>query len=431
MRLRLSLLASALTVLGSIAAPGVSSAAPRYNHHLTIAAAPNPVVAGEGVVIYGRYLGPDSSAQTITLYHHVFGGKAGYQPVGTTTTTGSGYYEFTRQEAVVYTNRNWFVRGPNGSHSRTVHERVIPLVSINASGSSTDTNHPIVFTGHVKPDHAFGRVRLQQENGNGDDWRTLRSGRLDAGSAYAIAYRSRRPGVHDVRVVFAGDARNSRGVSDAITVNIEQAQVPGFTINSSAPIVPAGGSVTISGVLDQPGTSTPEPQSVVQLWGRHAHQRRFVVLADATTGSDGSYSFSQPGLTTNTAYYVATLKMPHTARRHTALLFQGVQDILNMQASTGSAATGQSVSLTGTVLPDKAGHVVYLQKLGKDRDFHTVAVSFVRFDSTFRFRWTLGAPGVHTFRARITSDGDNVGAASPPLSISATTPSASSLPPVS
>jgi hypothetical protein len=254
---------------------------------------------------------------------------------------------------------------------------------------------------------------------------------LDARSDYTIPYRWRRPGVHDVRVVFPGDDRNVRGISDSETINIQQAQVPGFTINSSDPIAPALGSVTISGVLDQPGTSTPEPGTVVQLWGRHPDQPRFVVLQDTPTGSDGSYSFNQAGLTTNTIYYVATLKMPHTPRRHTARLFQGVQDVVTMQPSTSSATTGQPVTFTGTVTPDKAGHVIFLQKLGKDGDYHTVAITFVRFDSTFQFRWNIGAPGTHTFRARITRDERNVGAVSPPVSITATAPPASSLPPAS
>lgn len=425
MRLRVCALACALTGLGSIGASGVASAAPTHNHDLTIAAAPNPVAAGEGVVIYGR-LGGGTSGEAITLYHHVFGGRPGYHRVGTTTTTSGGYYEFTREEGVVFTNRNWFVRGPDRSHSRTMHERVIPLLSINASSSSADTNQPIVFTGHVDPNHAFQRVFLQQENGSGDDWRTLKSDVLDASSDYAITYRWKRPGVHDVRVVFRGDRRNVRGESDSVTVNIQQAQVPGFTINSSSPIVSYGGSVTISGTLDEPNSNTPETGTAVQLWARQADQP-FTVRGQTTTGSDGSYSFPQAGLSTNTVYYVATLGMPHTSRRHTAHLYQGVRDLVTMQSNTSTATTNQTVTFTGTVLPDKAGHVIYLQKLGKNGDFHTVEVGFVRGDSTFQFRWTIGAPGTHTFRARITSDENNIGSVSPPVSITATAPPASTL----
>ena len=137
-------------------------------------------------------------------------------------------------------NTNWFVRGPDASHSRTVHEQVQALVKANAGTTSTDTAHPIVFTGTVTPNHAGGSVFLQEQRGSSDDWQTLKSGRLDANSNYSIAYRWRRPGERDVRVVFRSDDRNLRGVSDPVTVDIQQAQVPGFTISSSAPITDEG-----------------------------------------------------------------------------------------------------------------------------------------------------------------------------------------------
>lgn len=428
MRLRLRVLACALTVLGSIAAPGLASAAPRHNHHLTIAAVPNPIVAGEGVVIYGRLFGANNADRPIRLYHHLNGSGEGFTLIGKTMTDPSGYYEFTREVNVVETNREWFVRGPDGAHSRTVDERVQAQISLAASTTSSDTAHPIVFTGHVDPNHAFERVVLQEQNGSSDDWTTLASDQLGPGSNYLIAYRWRIPGAHDVRVLFRGDARNMKSVSDPVTVIIQQAQVAGFTINTSDPIVGPDGSATISGVLNQAGINNPVP---VQLLGRQADQRHFVVLADGSTDSNGNYSFTQTGLNDNTLYYVATMRMPHTPRRHTALLLEGVKDAVTMQPSTSNTTTGQTVTFTGTVLPDKAGHVIYLQKQGKDGDFHTVEIAIVRGDSTFQFTWTIGSPGTHVFRARITSDEHNIGSVSAPVTVNATAPPVSTLPPAS
>jgi hypothetical protein len=430
MRLRVCALACALTMLGSLGASGLASAAPRHNHHLTIAAIPNPILAGEGVLIYGRLFGPDSGGQAIRLYHHLDGSGPGFSLVGTTKTNSFGEYEFTRVEQVVMTNRDWFVRGPDASHSRTVHERVAALLTAAASSPAGDTAHPIAFTGHVTPDHAFGRVVLQKENASGGDWSTIGSGLIGPGSNYLIVHRFRVPGAYTLRVVLRGDPRNIRSASDTVPVVIQQAQVPGFTIGTSSPIVTEGGSTTISGVLDQPGTSTPAPSMVVQLWGRHAGQP-FAVLAETTTGADGSYSFDQTALTANTVYYVATIRLPHARRLRTARLFEGVTDSVTMQANMSSASTGQTVTFTGTVLPDKAGHVIYLQKLGKDGEFHTVEIGLVRGDSTFQFSWVIGSPGTETFRARITGDPDNIGAASPPVNVTATAPTPASLPPAS
>ena len=51
------------------------------------------------------------------------------------------------------------------------------------------------------------------------------------------------------------------------------------------------------------------------------------------------------------------------------------------------------VTFTGTVTPDKAGDVIYLQRLGKDDRCHIVEVRTVRFDSTYQFAWMFGNSG--------------------------------------
>ena len=251
MRMRfavLALLSSAIVVVSSPAsALAHRQHGPRHNHGLTINATPNPIIAGESVLIYGQLNGSNPSGQTIRLYHRVNPSHV-FTLIGSTTTDALGFYEFTRPDGIVTTNRSWFVRAPalpGKVHSRTVDERVAALVSLTASTppsvSGYDTNHPILFTGHVYPDHQFERVYLQEQTGvNGDDWKTLETGLLGPGSNYAIKYRFRRPGAHDVRVLFRSDARNIAGVSDTVTVAIQQAQVADFTINTSAPIIDDG-----------------------------------------------------------------------------------------------------------------------------------------------------------------------------------------------
>src|SRR5437588_3054929 len=427
MRLRIAVLASVLTALAGITIPAVVSAAPRHNHGLTINATPNPILAGEGVTIYGQLNRAPVGGQTIVLYHHIAGSGRGYTPVSHTTTNGNGFYMFTRATGVVMTNRNWFVReaAGHGVRSRTIRERVHALVSLSASSSSTDTNHAIVFSGHVTPNHASEHALLQEQIGSSDDWRTLKRGRLGPGSNYAIAYRWRVPGQHDVRVVFPSDDRNIRGESDPLSVTIQQAQVADFTINTSAPIIDYGQSATISGVLYQPGTSTPEPNTAVSLCGRAAGQSHFSCSSATFTKGDGSYSFGVSP-TQNTLYQARTSLPPH---RHSAVLFEGVRDVVTMTASSNSSTVGGTVTFIGTVTPDKAGHAIYLQRLGKDGDWHTVEVHRVKFDSTFQFSWTFGTQGMKKFRARITSDRRNVGGASTPVTINVSPAPASSLPP--
>jgi hypothetical protein len=424
MRPRLVALASLLAAGLAVTAPAVANAAPSHNHGLTINATPNPILAGEGVLIYGQLRGTDIGHKPILLYHRVAGAPR-FTLVGVRRTDSHGFYEFTRAEGVVLTKRSWFVRSLGPTHSRTLHEHVQALVTLTASATSTDTNHPIVFTGTVTPNHRFERVLLQVANASGTRWHSVKAGRLDAASNYSITQRWRTPGQRVVRVAFPGDSRNDAGASDPVTVTVQQAQVPHFTINTSNSVVEFGQAAAISGTLDQPGTTNAEANTAVKLCSRAAQANQFTCPAATTTDATGKYSF--PVMPTSNAVYVVKTVLP--PNRHSARLFEGVQDLITFTPNTMNAQVGQVVTFTGTVTPDKAGDVIYLERQGKDGRFHVVEVRQVKFDSTYQFAWKFGNSGTAVFRARIPGDGVNVGAASAPATITVTPAPVATLPP--
>jgi hypothetical protein len=437
MRLRSCVLALLSSAVVCVEVPAVALAhGPRHNHGVTIAATPDPIDAGEAVLIYGQLNTANHGGQVIALYHRI-NPSHGFTLISTTKTFSNGFYEFTRAEGVVTTNRSWFVRAlglPGNIHSRTVHERVSALVSLSAGAPLTangyDTNHVILFTGHVFPNHAGEHVLLQVQNSAaGDDWKTVKSGRIRPGSGFAIRYRFRVPGAYAVRARFTGDDRNRPGVSDTITVDVQQTEVPDFTIKSSAPIIDEGSSATISGVLYLPGTTTPDPGVSVTLWGRTDGQRFHTVGLPTVTLADGSYQFAvMPA--NNSVYQVRTTFTP-PKMRHTAVLFEGVRDVVTIEASSTTALVGGTVTFTGTVSPDKAGHVIYLQKLGADGDWHNVKVGTVKPDSTYSFSWTFGNIGTKRFRAEVPGGPENVAGVSSATAINVTLPPVTSLPPAS
>ena len=437
MRLRFAALVLLSSALVTLAGPaGALAHGPRHNHGVTIAVTPNPILSGEGVLIYGQLNGPNHSGQPIYLYHRV-APSHGFTLIGTTKTSVNGFYEFTRVEGVVTTNRSWFVRAPGlagNIHSRTVHEQVAALVSLNVAtppptGDGYDTNHPVAFTGHVSPNHAGERVLLQLQNSaaGGDDWKTLKSGRLGPGSNYDIQYRFRVPGAYNVRVKFTGDDRNTDGVSDTNSVVVQQTEVRDFTINTSAPVVNYGTSAQITGTLYLPGTTTPDPNVSVTLWAHTDNARWHTVGNPATTGSNGGYAFTVTPAN-NTVYQVRTTFTP-PARRHTALLYEGVRDVVTLGVSSNTSVVGGTVTFQGAVSPDKAGHAIYLERLGADGDYHVAAIAVVRHDSTYSFKWRFGTPGTKQFRVRISGGPENVGGASPAVSVTVALPPVTSLPP--
>ena len=414
------MLVSVLLALAA-ALPGATDAAPHHNRGLTINATPNPINAGDAVLIYGQLNGQPLGGQTILLYQHVAGSHQGYTLAGQTTTQSNGFYSFDNITGVE-SNTRYFAKeaGVHGVHSRTVDERVAALVSIAANPTTADTSTPIMFSGQVTPNQAGHRVLLQEQNQKTGDWHTLKTGRLSSSSSYAISYRWRTPGVRDVRALFPADGTNIAGASDGVTVTIQQAQVAGFTIQSSQPIIPEGSGVTISGVLSDGATTS------VTLWERHADEARFRPVHSRVTGGDGSYSFTEMP-TVSTLYQVRTTFAP---KRHSAVLFQGVRDVVTLTPSSTTSTVGGVVTFSGNVDPDKAGRVIHLLRLGADGDWHTVETTRVRFDSTFHFGWRFARAGSFEFRARIYSDEHDVGAASAPVTITVspvTTPTA--LPP--
>jgi hypothetical protein len=430
MRLRLTVLACALAACAFTAIPGVAAAAPQHNRGLSIHAVPRQIVAGEAVLIYGQLKGSDHGNQLIRLYHRVNPAPF-FSLIGTTRTNPTGQYEFTRAEGIVLSNRRWFVRGPADTHSRTVSERVAAEVSIASVPSAVNgtvsetTRHPIVFSGHVVPDHTGGRVLLQTEKGTANSWTTLKAGRIGPGSNYQISFAWRTPGERDVRVVFPGDRRNTAGTSDSLGIQIQQTQVPGFSIQSSDPVVVNGQSATISGVLDKPGTTTPETSTSVSLFAHAPGNGPYHLVQTATTDpTTGSYSFTVQS-DTNELYQVRTTFAPI---RSSAALFQGVQDVVSMSASSPTSTVNGHVTFQGNVQPDKAGHVIYLEKLGQDDQWHVVEVSYVNANSNYQFGWTFGTAGTKQFRARITGGPVNVGAASAPVTVDVSQPALSALP---
>ena len=419
MRIRVAALTPAVVACVCAAVPSIASAhGPVLDRAITIHNTPALIGAGEPVLIYGRLQGRDSADQQITLYHRI-NPQARFTVIGRTTTDGSGRYEFTRAEGIVQSNRSWFVVGPIHSHSKTVHERVSAEVTLTPSTTESTTRHPLTFAGQVTPGHVGQLVKLQAQKGSTNGWHTIATGRLDSTSAYSIPFGWRIPGPRDVRAVFGADPRNTRGISAVGEVVIDQSEVPGFSISSSDPLVANATPTTISGTLSEPGSTAPEAGASVDLYSRTPGEAAFTLAQTTTTGTDGSYSFTVQS-SANELYQARTAFAP---RRHSAVVFQGVQDAVTIAASASMSTVGGTVTFTGNVAPGKPGDAVYLEKLGRDGNWHVVKSTVLDPRSDYSIDRTFGTPGDKQFRVQALGDQQNV------TGVSATVPVSVSLPP--
>ncbi|MGH2842156.1 MAG: hypothetical protein ACRDKL_01025 [Solirubrobacteraceae bacterium] len=424
-----------LLAASAIVLPGVASAAPHHNRGLTIATTANPITAGQEIVIYGELKGFDNAHQWILLYHRI-NPAAQFTLIGRRRTNSAGYYEFIRADGVVMSNRNWFVVGPGHTHSRTIHERVASVLTLNAgqsaaTGTTTttttttetgtgtgtmtvSTGQPVQFTGTVMPNHPDQRVLLQAQNAlAGNGWRTIASAITTADSSFTIEHSFRGAGVHTLRALMRADARNTPGQSTPLTLTVEQAQNPSFTINASAQVLPDGQTEMISGTLYAAGSSTTvAPNVPIVLYGRSpsGHLR---VLTTGATDSLGNYRFSQVPLH-NTVYAVRTASHPAL---WTARLYVGVQDTVSIAVSGMTIPIGDHVTVSGVVAPDHRGHVVNLQRQAPDGNWADVESSSLRWSSNYSFNYPLGGAGPVNLRVEIPGGPINVGGVSSTVTV--------------
>lgn len=383
-------------------------AAPRP---LTINAAPDPIDAGDPVIIFGRLRGPGNGGQTVVLMHRIHPAKR-FTPVQRTRTDANGFYAIQRPDGVVTSNRDWFVQA-GSARSRVVHEKVRALVSMTPSATSVTTGDAVTFTGKVLPAHPGEQIVLQRQVGDGgEDWHVIGDTRtaVRADGSFSISKAWPVANTYTVRVHYPGDARNLAGNSDSVDIAVQQAQHPEFTLEPSADPINAGDTVTLTGALAAPGNA----KQAVTLYARQV-RGGFEAVATTTTGDDGSFSF------TRSPIHRVTYQV-RTDSRMSAQVFVAVRDVVTASVDRTVAVTGQRITFSGTVTPDKTGHRIELQRQGADGDWHAVETAVVGAGSTYSMAHVLEAPGTKEFRVHINGGPANWGASSPAIAVTVGAP---------
>jgi hypothetical protein len=403
---------------------------------ISLAVAPRQIVAGEPVVIFGQLRcanQTDAAGREVVLYHHL-AGIGGFSIVQTVTTDANGFYSIAPADGVVETNRSFYVRSL-GARSATKQVRVAAQVTLSGPAEGqllTGFPNRVTFTGTVSPADAGARVILQRQNAStGNDWHRIDRGMVDASGTFTIVHRFLVPGDANIRVLVRSQRRNVPSTSNVLAYSISQAQNPALTIQASADPIAFGESVTISGKF------ASGPNQPVTLLSRGRRQHGFVAIAQVTTNGAGEYSFPAQTPVTNTFYRVTSSPICRPPHGHScprgpssAVLYEGVKDVLTAQLSATTVPAGQTVTFSGTVAPDHTGHVIYLERQNPHGSgFHVIQVSFVGAGSTYSIVHRLYDPGVKVLRVFIPGGPENQGAASSPFAITVTPAPAASLTP--
>jgi hypothetical protein len=436
-----AMVAMAALLLAPTGASAFKHPSPSGRCRVSINVAPPEITAGDPVVIFGQLhcRAPAQQAnQTVKLYHHLIGSHSfGFTYVQSVSTDAHGFYEFSRADGVVETNRAWYVRA-HGARSATKRIRVGAQVSF--AGPPTGTQlltgpaNKVTFTGSVSPADVGARVILERQNAlTGSEWRRIDVGSVEPGGSFTIVHTFRFPGDANLRVLVRSQGRNVPSASDPLEYEISQAQNPALTIVASQDPISFGQSVTITGVLAGPSAA----DRPVTLLARTDGQS-FAPVAQATTDASGNYSFPAQSPMNSTFYRVTTANhvvcagaavpvrapcapQPAGAVVKSAVLYEGVKDILTAQVSATTIQAGQKLTFSGSVSPSHPGHVVYLERQDANGPgFHVVDVAQVNPDSTYSIVHEVYDAGTKVFRVYIPGGPENLGAASQPFTITVT-----------
>jgi hypothetical protein len=124
----------------------------------------------------------------------------------------------------------------------------------------------------------------------------------------------------------------------------------------------------------------------------------------------------------------STLYRVKVAGQKSAVLYEGVKDVLTAEASPTTLPAGQAVTFSGTVAPDHTGHVVYLERENASgTGFHVVQVGHVLGGSTYSIVHQVYVPGTKVYRIDIPGGPENGRALSQPFTIQVTPAAASAL----
>ncbi|HEV7941691.1 MAG TPA: hypothetical protein VGP17_02675 [Solirubrobacteraceae bacterium] len=376
--------------------------------------APHHTTAGEPVVVFGRLRCPGGgeSAQTVQLFHHLTG-QPGSSYVQSVTTNTEGYYEINPADGVVETSRSFFVVSGR-ARSRTQQVRVSAQVTLSgpAEGSQLLTGKPnqVTFTGTVAPTDVGAEVVLQRQDAeNGQTWHHIGDTTVAADGTFTLPHTFIVPGDASIRALVRSQGRNVPSSSNVIAYEISQAQNSALTIEASADPIVVGGSVTLGGKLAGVSTATP-----VQLFA-HTRYGHFTAVAEISTNASGEYSFAPQSPLHSTFYKVKA------GGQTSAVLFEGVHDLLSVEPPATSVQQGQPLQVSGSVSPQHGGHVIYLEAQDAfGGGFHVIQIGFLGAGSTYDLQHRFYELGNRVLRVFIPGGPENEGAASPTFTVDVT-----------
>jgi phospholipase C len=190
---------------------------------ISLHAVPNPAPGGHQITLWGHLLGLRRHAQAcgiqVTLWQRLPHQRT-FHPVTTTFTGKPGGYLIVIPAGQIRTNRQWQVTA-RGFRSPAVNQLVQAHVVLASTATFAVAGDHETLSGSVAPFHPGQPILLQMRKGA--RWVTIATQLLSSKSSFARRRTFGQPGTKLLRVVFAGDLRNSASQSPVVSITVAPA----------------------------------------------------------------------------------------------------------------------------------------------------------------------------------------------------------------
>jgi hypothetical protein len=361
---------------------------------VTLQASAPRVLAGETVELTGALSCPSTTVtadRSLTLTDHQGRTTAPFAAIKPVVSAADG--SFTTVSPPLEANTIFQVQ--LGRHHARATVKVAPTVTLVApappaqSSSRTHGAHSrrVTFTGAVTPAGAAKLVALQVDEGSGEEnWRGVAYARVAPDGTFAVSHSFPAGAQTRVRAIVHGPGIVA-GLSEPVTYAAVQAQNPSLTIAASRNPLSFGESLTISGVA----AGAPGQRVKLLAIGSGAP----AVLAEASTGSAGEYTFTVIP-SHDTVYAVRAGAVEST------MLVESVGFLLAAGPAPAPVQAGVPVSFSGTVTPAVPGaNVVLERRSASGSAFHPIGSAALATDGSYAISQTFAVAGTAVLRLRV------------------------------